>query len=47
MTAADLVFVNGVVYTVDAARTRGEAVAVRDGRIVAVGRTKDERAAGQ
>jgi predicted amidohydrolase YtcJ len=34
---ADLLFVGGVVYTVDAARRRAEAVAVRDGRIVAVG----------
>jgi predicted amidohydrolase YtcJ len=37
MRAADLAFVNGAVYTVDAARTRGQAVAVKDGRIVAVG----------
>jgi predicted amidohydrolase YtcJ len=37
MTWADLAFVNGTVYTVDAARTRGGAVAVKDGRIVAVG----------
>ncbi len=35
--SADLVFVNGDVYTVDAARTWAQAVAVRDGRIVAVG----------
>jgi predicted amidohydrolase YtcJ len=33
----DLAFVNGVVYTVDAARTRAQAVAVEHGRIVAVG----------
>ena len=37
MTSADLAFVNGAVYTVDAARSRAEAVAVKDGRIVAVG----------
>jgi predicted amidohydrolase YtcJ len=37
MTPADLAFVNGAVYTVDAARTRARAVAVRDGTIVAVG----------
>jgi predicted amidohydrolase YtcJ len=37
MTAADLAFVNGSVYTVDAARTRANAIAVKDGRIVAVG----------
>jgi len=35
--AADRVFVNGKVYTVDAKRSRAEAVAVRGGRIVAVG----------
>ena len=37
MSPADLAFVNGAVYTVDAARTRAQAVAVEDGRIVAVG----------
>jgi predicted amidohydrolase YtcJ len=37
MTEADLAFVHGAVYTVDAARSRAEAVAVKDGRIVAVG----------
>lgn len=35
--APDLIFTNGVVYTVDATRSRHEAVAVADGRIVAVG----------
>ena len=35
--AADLILTNGVVHTVDAARTVREAVAVTDGRIVAVG----------
>ena len=35
--AADLILTNGVVYTVDAARSRHEAVAVAGGRIVAVG----------
>ena len=39
--AADLLFVNGAVYTVDAARRWAEAVAVRDGRIVALGTTDD------
>ncbi|MEU9118988.1 amidohydrolase [Streptomyces sp. NPDC048506] len=34
---ADLVFRSGPVHTVDAARSRASAVAVRDGRIVAVG----------
>ncbi len=35
--AADLILTNGIVYTVDAARSRHEAVAVTDGRIAAVG----------
>lgn len=35
--SADLVFVNGAVYTVDATRRWADAVAVRDGRIAAVG----------
>ena len=39
--AADLLFVNGAVYTVDAARRWAEAVAVRDGRIFALGTTDD------
>jgi predicted amidohydrolase YtcJ len=37
MADADLAFVNGAVYTVDAARSRADAVAVHGGRIVAVG----------
>jgi predicted amidohydrolase YtcJ len=37
MADADLVFVNGDVYTVDAARSWANAVAVSDGAIVAVG----------
>jgi predicted amidohydrolase YtcJ len=40
---ADLAFVNGAVYTVDAARRWGQAVAVREGRIVAVGTDDDVR----
>jgi predicted amidohydrolase YtcJ len=36
-SAADLVFVNGAVYTIDAARSWAQAVAVRQGRIAAVG----------
>jgi len=36
-SAANLVFVNGAVYTVDATRRWGSAVAVKDGRIAAVG----------
>jgi predicted amidohydrolase YtcJ len=39
--AADLIFVNGAVYTVDAARRWAQALAVRDGRIVTVGRDDD------
>ena len=39
MSSAGLAFVNGSVYTVDAARTRASAVGIRDGRIVAVGTT--------
>ena len=35
--SADLIFVNGAVYTVDAARSWAQAVAVKDGRITAVG----------
>ena len=38
---ADLVFTNGAVYTVDAARSWAEAVAVKDGRIAAVGARPD------
>jgi predicted amidohydrolase YtcJ len=34
---ADLVFVNGAVYTVDAARSWARSIAVKDGRIIAVG----------
>ena len=40
---ADLVFVNGDVYTVDAARSWANAVAVDDGAIVAVGTDDDVR----
>jgi predicted amidohydrolase YtcJ len=39
--AADLVLRNGAVYTVDAARSWAEAVAVKDGKIVFVGRDAD------
>lgn len=42
-TPADLVFVNGVVATVDSQRPRAEAVAVRGDRIVAVGTTAEVR----
>src|SRR4029453_17377506 len=43
MSAAELAFVNGSVYTVDAARTRASAVAVQDGRIVSGGADADIR----
>ncbi|HVL65954.1 MAG TPA: amidohydrolase [Vicinamibacterales bacterium] len=42
--AADIVLLNGRVYTLDAARPWAEAVAVRDGRIMAVGTTAEMRA---
>lgn len=42
--SADLVFVNGAVYTVDAARSRAQAVAVAGGRITEVGTDADVRA---
>jgi predicted amidohydrolase YtcJ len=38
---ADLVLRNGVVHTLDPRRPRAEAVAVRDGRVVAVGTAAD------
>lgn len=41
---ADLVFVDGAVYTLDAARRWASAVAVREGRIVFVGTDADARA---
>ena len=44
-SAADLVFVNGAVYTVDATRSWTQAVAVRDGRIALVGTDADVRLA--
>lgn len=40
---ADLVFLNGTIYTADAAHPRAQAVAVRDGRIVFVGSTREAR----
>ncbi|WP_436771428.1 amidohydrolase [Yinghuangia sp. YIM S09857] len=42
-TEADLVFLGGSVVTVDAARPEAEALAVRDGRITAVGDAHDVR----
>ena len=43
---ADLILTNGVVYTVDRDRSRHEALAVRDGRIVCVGSAGDVAALG-
>jgi len=43
---ADLILTNGVVYTVDQRRSRHEALAVRDGRIVCVGSAGDVAALG-
>ena len=43
---ADLVVVNANVLTIDAARPRAEALAVKDGRFLAVGSTADVRALG-
>jgi predicted amidohydrolase YtcJ len=39
----ELAFVNGTVYTVDAARSRAQAVAVREGRIAAIGTDREVR----
>jgi hypothetical protein len=41
---ADIIFVNGKIWTVDDARPTAEAVAVLDGKIVAVGTTAEIRA---
>ena len=43
MTHADLVFTGGPVFTADTVRSRARAVAVADGRIVAVGSQDDVR----
>jgi len=40
----DLILLNGVIYTGDAARPRAEAVAIKGERIIAVGKTRDLRA---
>jgi predicted amidohydrolase YtcJ len=42
MPHADLVFTGGPVFTADTVRSRATAVAVRDGRIIAVGRDVSE-----
>jgi predicted amidohydrolase YtcJ len=41
---ADLLLVGGVIHTFDAGRSRAEALAIRDGRIVAVGTTAEVEA---
>lgn len=41
---ADQVFVNGIIYTVDEANPKVEAVAVKDGLILAVGTTEEVQA---
>lgn len=40
-TEADTLFVNGTVYTVDSAFSKTEAVAVKDGKIIATGTTAE------
>jgi len=39
--SADLIVHNGLVYTVDSGFSRAEAFAVKDGKILAVGKEKD------
>jgi len=41
--AADIVFLNGGIYTVDTERSWAEAAAIRDGSIIAVGDNRDIR----
>ena len=41
---ADVVYNNGLVYTVDAVRSRAQAFAVRDGKFLAVGSDADMKA---
>lgn len=38
---ADLILTNGIIYTVDSNNTTAEAVAVKDGKILAVGKSAD------
>ena len=40
---ADLILINGTIYTLDPARPRAEAVAIRDGRILKVGAAAEVR----
>ena len=41
---ADQVFINGIIYTVDEANPKAQAVAVKDGLIMAVGSTEEIQA---
>ena len=43
-SAPDLILIHGVIYTGDATHPRVEAVAIRDGNIVAIGTTQEVRA---
>ena len=43
-SAPDLILIQGVIYTGDATHPRVEAVAIRDGNIVAIGTTQEVRA---
>ena len=45
MTSTDLILVNAKVTTLDRANPEAEAVAIRDGKFLAVGSEKDVRAA--
>jgi hypothetical protein len=38
---ADLILTNGIIYTVDSLNTMAEAMAVKDGKILAVGNNQD------
>ncbi len=40
-TVVDSLYINGTIYTVDAAFSKAEAVAVKDGKIVAVGKSAE------
>lgn len=43
LTPADTVLLNGKIYTVDATRSWADAVAIKDGKFIAVGTDKDVR----
>ena len=44
--AADMVFTNGKIYTVNEAQPWAEAVAIKDGKFIAVGSSDDVAAVG-